>query len=261
MRKNAIFRTTVFALAILPVILFMTSANAQIGITGPYWNTPTNPTNIPTYTDGNVWIGNNNPSLIATTPGATAHQSAGLNIEKWPIEYDRENHPGQFENAPAVAIANFRHSNDILDDNVVQIYGVNLTTGDVEPFFYIDPKGKTHIGIDPTSHSIPTGFSLYVREGILTERVKVATVNSAEWPDYVFADSYDLMSLGQLEAFVNDNKHLPNVPSAAEVNKDGIDLVEMDAKLLRKIEELTLYLIDLKKDNDELRKQVSELKK
>lgn len=63
----------------------------------------------------------------------------------------------------------------------------------------------------------------------------------------MFAPEYDLMSLPELEQFVNTNRHLPEVAPAAEMEQDGIDLSEMNALLLKKIEELTLHVIDLNK--------------
>ncbi len=78
---------------------------------------------------------------------------------------------------------------------------------------------------------------------------------SFPWPDFVFESDYDLLPLGELQSYIKKNKHLPEVPSAKEVEKDGIDLVEMNRILLKKVEELTLYLID---QNEQLEKQ-SEL--
>jgi len=72
------------------------------------------------------------------------------------------------------------------------------------------------------------------------------------WSDFVFDDDYHLMSLKHLEQFINDNRHLPEIPSAKEVEANGISLGTMDAKLLQKIEELTLYIIELQKQIDAL---------
>lgn len=96
----------------------------------------------------------------------------------------------------------------------------------------------------------PAGYQLYVADGILTEKVKVAVKNSADWSDYVFAPTYTLRPLEDVEQFVKTNKHLPGVPSATEVVESGIDVAKMDAKLLEKIEELTLYMIEMKKENE-----------
>ncbi len=65
----------------------------------------------------------------------------------------------------------------------------------------------------------------------------------------------------EVEAFIKKNNHLPDVPSEKEVMKNGIDVANMDAILLQKIEELTLYMIDLKKENEHLKKGSEELRK
>lgn len=107
----------------------------------------------------------------------------------------------------------------------------------------------------------PTGYSLYVQDGILTEKVKVAVKTTTDWRDYVFENDYKLKSLEEVETFVKTNKHLPGIPSAKEVVANGLDLATMDAKLLEKIEELTLYMIELKKQNDLLAAELAKLKK
>lgn len=101
----------------------------------------------------------------------------------------------------------------------------------------------------------PAGYKLFVQDGILTEKVKVAINNSKDWADYVFHDGYKLKSLESVEQFIKLNKHLPEVPSAGEMVKEGNDLAKTDAILLKKIEELTLYVIELKKEINELKKQ------
>jgi hypothetical protein len=80
-------------------------------------------------------------------------------------------------------------------------------------------------------------------------------------PDYVFEDDYKLMPLSKVEQNIKQNKHLPDIPSAKEVEKTGLNLGEMSSKLLKKIEELTLYVIELKKENESLKKRVSVLEK
>ena len=116
-------------------------------------------------------------------------------------------------------------------------------------------SGKVLIG-NVTS---PGNYKLYVEQGILSEKVRVALKSTSYWADYVFAPDYKLMPLKEVEEFVEKNRHLPNVPSAEEVVRDGIDMATMDAKLLEKIEELTLYLIDLKKENENLKARISKL--
>ena len=106
----------------------------------------------------------------------------------------------------------------------------------------------------------PAGYKLYVEQGILTEKVKVAVATSPAWADYVFANDYKLKPLSEVEAYVKENKHLPNVPSASELVKDGLDLGKMQATQMEKIEELTLYMIDMKKEIETLKKENQSLK-
>lgn len=115
----------------------------------------------------------------------------------------------------------------------------------------IQEDGKVLIG-DPVVVTMPTGYKLYVQTGILTEKVKVAVASSANWADYVFEKDYVLKNLNELETFIKTNKHLPNISSAQEVVKEGLDLGAMDAKLLEKIEELTLYIIEQNKRIEKL---------
>ncbi len=101
----------------------------------------------------------------------------------------------------------------------------------------------------------PAGYKLCVQQGILTERIKVSVYGSAQWADYVFAKDYKLMPLAKVEQYIKANQHLPNVPSAAEMVKEGNDLGKTTAKLLEKIEELTLYMIEMEKKQAETNKQ------
>jgi hypothetical protein len=107
----------------------------------------------------------------------------------------------------------------------------------------------------------PAGYKLYVEQGILTEKVKVAVKSNSEWADYVFTKDYRLTPLSEVAAYITANHHLPNVPSADEVVASGIDMAKMDAKLLEKIEELTLYMIEMKKEIEVLKKENAKLKK
>lgn len=80
----------------------------------------------------------------------------------------------------------------------------------------------------------------------------------SNWPDYVFTRKYRLPSLQSLATYIGSNGHLPGIPNAAEVEKKGLDLGATEAKLLEKIEELTLYTIDLQKQIDELNKKLKD---
>lgn len=101
----------------------------------------------------------------------------------------------------------------------------------------------------------PGNYSIYAEKGILTEKVRVALKNSSDWADYVFKKDYKLMPLKELEAYIQANQHLPNIPAAEQVKKEGIDLAEMNIKLLEKVEELTLHLIEQQKQIEALKEE------
>ena len=98
---------------------------------------------------------------------------------------------------------------------------------------------------------------------IYAEAVKVRpypVVGHYYWPDYIFNEGYELISLRELENFIKKNKHLPDVPREKEVIEEGIDLGKMNIVLLRKIEELTLYAIDLQKQIERMGVELEKLK-
>jgi len=107
-------------------------------------------------------------------------------------------------------------------------------------------SGKVNIG---TSSS---NINLDVKGIIRTEEIKVCLSQGC---DYVFEDDYNLMNLNDLNSFIKANKHLPDVAPAAEMEAEGINVSEMNALLLKKVEELTLYILDLQNQINELKKQ------
>jgi hypothetical protein len=115
--------------------------------------------------------------------------------------------------------------------------------------------GKVTIGTDQYDND--PNYIFYVRKGIKAEQIKVENPATNGWADYVFKKDYKLRSLEEVEKHIVDKGHLPNIPSASEVEKDGINLGEMDAKLLEKIEELTLYSIE---QNKQIKRLIEENK-
>ncbi|MGC4103000.1 hypothetical protein [Ferruginibacter sp.] len=134
---------------------------------------------------------------------------------------------------------------------------ISTVTGGVteENVFSINKDGNVGIG---TNNTTGAEYKLYVETGIRTRKVKV---DVASWPDYVFTPSYKPISLTDLEKYLLENKHLPDVPSAEEVEKNGVDLGSNQSVLLKKVEELTLYMIELSKKVDALTKENQALKK
>ncbi|MFH6983759.1 hypothetical protein [Marinoscillum luteum] len=93
-----------------------------------------------------------------------------------------------------------------------------------------------------------------------TIHTKEVRVDLNGWSDFVFANDYKLPTLKEVETYISENKHLPEIPSEAEVSENGINLGEMNAKLLQKIEELTLYMIDMNRRMNQLETENTELK-
>jgi len=119
----------------------------------------------------------------------------------------------------------------------------------------IDINGNVGIGITPTAT-----YKLAVNGGIAATSVKVELPSGGVFPDYVFKKDYKLRSLKEVEAYVTTNSHLPEVPSNAEVAKDGLDVMTMNATLLKKVEELTLYMIQQQKEIEALKVLVNSNK-
>jgi hypothetical protein len=114
------------------------------------------------------------------------------------------------------------------------------------------------VGIGTPLTDNPRGYKLAVNGKIGAKDVRVENA-STTWPDYVFEPSYNLPSLYEIESYIKTNKHLQDVPSAEQVRKEGHELGSMDAILLKKVEELTLLMIELRKENDALRTRLDSI--
>ncbi|WP_046247134.1 hypothetical protein [Hymenobacter terrenus] len=122
----------------------------------------------------------------------------------------------------------------------------------------VKEDGRVVIGDDVRTPVAATGYALSVRGKVFSEEVKVALASA--WPDYVFAPTYQLRPLAEVGQFIAQNRHLPGLPSAQQVSTDGgVELGKMNAQLLEKVEELTLYLLEQQKQVETLKKQVAEL--
>jgi hypothetical protein len=119
--------------------------------------------------------------------------------------------------------------------------------------FYCDGEGNVSIGTPLSA----TGYRLSVQGKIMAEGVKVEL--QSKWPDYVFDNAYPLKPLKEVGEYIRINNHLPEMPSAGEVKSGGLDLAEINIKLLQKIEELTLYQLELLEKQLELMRKVEKL--
>lgn len=122
----------------------------------------------------------------------------------------------------------------------------------------ISPDGKIQIGRALTNASLHSAnYKLAVDGKVVAQSIYI--VNSTDWADFVFEPTYRLMPLPELEQYLQRYKHLPSVPSAQEVKTDGIDLGAMQVRLLQQVEELTLRVIELDKQNRHLQAEVTAL--
>lgn len=113
---------------------------------------------------------------------------------------------------------------------------------------------KRNNGFIALGDDFATGYRLSVDGKVACEEVRVEL--SEAWPDYVFSDDYDLMPLADLQAFIETHNHLPGIPSAEEVEESGLEVGEGQRMLVEKIEELTLYILELRAELETLKSEM-----
>lgn len=210
--------------------------------------------------NGNVGIGTITPAykldVNGTSTRIAANSWGGITFEKQPYPNEGALLFSSDRTGYTFSIGNKRFSDGNVQP-IITLYdfgrvGIGTTT----PAATLDVNGTVRIG----SVNMPAGYQLYVEQGIISEKVKVAIKTSADWADHVFHKNYPLMPLHEVEAFIQTNGHLPGIPAAKEVVNNGIDLGKMNAKLLEKIEELTLYIISMKKNAEQQQQEIEQLK-
>jgi hypothetical protein len=140
-------------------------------------------------------------------------------------------------------------SSQVVTTNNIEVANTSICTS-----IFCDGIGGVGIGTMRTQ-----GYRLSVDGKIRAAAVKVYP--QTQWSDFVFGDGYKLRPLREVEKFVKINRHLPDIPSATEVEKEGIELGSMDARLLQKIEELTLYMIESNKRVNALEEKLEHVVK
>jgi len=149
-------------------------------------------------------------------------------------------------------------SKDLILQPPASIFSIAGNVGILTNF----PKARLHVngGVMVGSGEPASGYLLNVNGKMICTEARVQ-LNSA-WPDYVFASDYKLPTISEMERYIRINKHLPNMPSAKEVEKEkGFDVGDMQKRMLEKIEELALYVIELKNENESMKKRLEALEK
>jgi hypothetical protein len=135
--------------------------------------------------------------------------------------------------------------------------GARSKAGILPPDLDFAVHRKAAVGVVNMNERVPSDYMLVVGGKILAEEVRIKLIK--DWADYVFAPDYRLKELPDIEAFIQTHHHLPDIPTAADIEASGVGVGEMQAKLLGKIEELTLYLIEQHKTIESLKAQVADM--
>jgi len=248
-------------------LLFATSASSTYGNFGirytgsglnfylPNSGTPTNYLMF-IKNNGNIGVGTSNPSCKFDVSGslkATSMQSTSLSVSGGVTFSSLASNSTKVVTINSngelltTEFSTFQDNlgNHTADKNINlngnKIIGSNSGNGGI----YVSSDGKVRIG----TGSMAPSNALEVNGTIRSKEVVIELTN---WSDFVFENDYKLMSLKETESYIKKNGHLPDVPSAEEVMTNGVELGEMNAVLLQKIEELTLYVIELEKKIEKL---------
>ena len=207
--------------------------------------------------DGNVGVGTTNPTSKLDIQGNVT--ARGDLYTEGSIQ---SNSDVIFQRGSAIKIQPFTGGSNIAsqthtiiengwrhNQDYTSIHAAGIT-GNSNAFIVI--KGDGNVGIGTTDPHA----KLTVDGPIRSKEVRVTA--NIDVPDYVFEEDYELRTLKATKAYIQQNKHLPEIPSAAEIEKDGMDVGEMNLRLLKKIEELTLYQIELQERIEKLEKQIEK---
>ncbi len=175
--------------------------------------------------DGNVGIANNDP---ITRLHIASGQDAGL-----------ANTQNGF-----VMLGQETSSNVVIDNNEI----IARNNGAISTLFMQNNGGTVQIG----STAVPTGYVLSVAGKAICTELRVQLTSA--WPDYVFDEKYKLPDFNALRNYIKENKHLPNIPAAKDIEKSGMEVGDMQRRMMEKIEELTLYILELEKKVSALEK-------
>jgi hypothetical protein len=185
------------------------------------------------YSSGSVGVGTSSPAYKLDVNGTFNASSTS--------QFQADVIIGGTLNSNNIANSSNIHTANMIVDSYIQIGG--------------QPKNGSGVLVPA---GIPTGFGLSVKGKIYCQEVNVTPNDVNNWADYVFKSDYKLASLKEVEKYIEKNGHLENIPSAEEVTTDGYKVGEMDSKLLRKIEELTLYMLAQQKEIEGLKAQVGK---
>lgn len=255
------------------------SLNCDLAGVNPFWNN--GPGKIYTECPGvRVGVGTANPEFTfdcrgnAKTSGHLwAHQSLSVGADLNPFSKFNVVNTNQTASIQVSAVGNTKPYQRLMlfeyDNPDTKIIEVMNTATSRSPFtLYADGQLEIDNGTAKIFH-LGTNGMLSINNGT-TETFRVEAngltrarkikVDADVWADYVFEDNYVLMPLSEVETFVKEHKHLPSIPSEKVMKEEGIDLAEMHVKMMEKIEELTLYLIEQNKELEQVKAELETIK-
>ena len=231
-------------------VILASTKNAAPGNVGIGTTDPSAKLHINSYlTDAAIKIGSPNDAGNINVPVGASTGGYNVDFYTW-----RDMVPDQIGGRiRAERINSFQPNNALVQSMDIAFYtSIGISQSDLTERLRISGAGNVSIGTKDSK-----GYKLAVNGNILATEIKV---QAAPWPDYVFSKSYKLPALHSVEKHIKAEGYLPDMPSAKEVESNGINVGEMNVKLLKKIEELTLYLIDLDKKVNKLDAENKELK-
>ncbi|NCT74298.1 MAG: hypothetical protein GXC78_07210 [Chitinophagaceae bacterium] len=198
---------------------------------------------------GNVGIGTTSPSAQLHTTGSV--RLAGLTMDSTRIRVLVADNNGNvaYRNVSTIGGGSGSISGTI---NYLAKYSSGTTIGNSLLF-----DNGSGVGIGTVSIN-DTAYRLFVEKGIRTRKVKV---DVSSWADYVFEQDYKLPTIHEVAEYIRIHKRLPGVPDAATAIKEGVDLADNQVILLQKIEEMTLYIVELNKQMEQMKTEIEQLKK
>lgn len=214
--------------------------------------------------DGKVGVGTRDPIALLNIQGGAANWSETTpGISVGTVHLDPKVSTDSYGNAITFGASDYGNGETAQAGIYVRsdaTYGTKMYFGTTDSYasgskmrMMIDNLGRVGIG---TSY-IPTGYLLAVSGKVIAEEFLIKLRQN--WPDYVFKKGYKLKTLEEVEEYIKSNQHLPGVPSAKEIEQSGVSLGDMSVKQMEKIEEITLYMIEMNNQLTELNAKVTQL--